>query len=620
MIDVPSLNLLRPRVCLVAAAATIFAIFAVGCPSKVPNTNAPPSVPASLANVSVETSTRDSGRINQEPGPIHFQQLTPAEIGVDFVYYGNPSAEHYMTEQNGGGTALFDFDQDGWSDLFFVNGSHFDRPASEVGATHHLYRNRGDTDLPRFDDVTTVCGLDVSGFGMGTTVGDFDNDGFADLFVCYFGSVQLWRNHGDGTFEDVTSAARIHDDSWSASAAFADLDDDGDLDLYVTNYVVYSPKDGPCYSAHHPPVKISCGPIGRTAQPDQLWENLGNGTFNNASKQSGIHAVDPGKGLALEIVDLDGDGRLDVFVANDTSDNFLFHNMGELRFEDIGRVSGVAVGENGKPASSMGIACADFDGNGRFDLFVTNFENATNNFYDNLFETTFLNRTAAAGLDAPSRPMLAFGTVASDFDLDGYPDLFVANGHIWDLGPKWGHLYEMPPQLFRNLGGRRFADVSVRAGNYFEKRWLGRAAATADLDRDGDTDLVISHELQSAAVLLNDSSRQGHSTLLRVIGTTAAREPRGIRVTYRIGTQTYATHIPSGGSFASVHDPRLILSCGSAGKINELTVHWRAGSSQTWHDLPIDMEVTLVEGSKETLERSEPLRSDRARSTSRSFK
>ena len=392
--------------------------------------------------------------------------------------------------------------------------------------------------------------------------------------------------------------ARLGDPEWSASAAFADLDADGDLDLYVANYVVYAPTDPPCFSQHQTPVKISCGPIGRTAQADRLWENLGDGRFADASQKSGIHAVEPGKGLAVEIVDLDGDDRLDIYVANDTTDNFLFHNEGGLHFAEIGRQAGVAVSADGTAGSSMGIACADFDGNRRPDLFVTNFENSANDYYDNQFETTFLHRSSALGLDSPSRPMLAFGTVAADFDLDGWPDIFVTNGHIWDLRElKFGHLYEMPPQLFGNNQGRRFLDVSANAGPYFARQWLGRSTATGDLDGDGDADLIVTHELQPAAVLENDSQRQGRSSTVRLIGTTMSRDPLGVKVTYVCGDVTRIAHVASGGSFQASHDPVVVLSCGSAETIDALTVHWTAGQQQVWKGLPVDHEIQLVEGS-----------------------
>lgn len=533
-----------------------------------------------------------------QPSPVHFQLLAPSEAGIDFTYYGNPSPEHYMTEQNGGGVALLDFDSDGVPDVFLTNGSHFERPADPVIDTHRLYRNRFTAErILTFRDVSQESRLNVTGFGMGVATGDYDNDGFFDLFICYFGADQLWRNNGDGTFTDLTTEARVTDDAWSASAAFADLDGDGDLDLYVANYVVYDPSDPPCFTQHQTPIKISCGPIGRKGEPDRLWENLGDGHFQDASSKSGIHKVQAAQGLAVEIVDLDGDDLLDIFVANDTSVNFLFHNQGGLSFTETAIESGVAFSADGAAGSSMGIACADFDRNGRLDLFVTNFENATNDYYDNLFDSTFLHRSGAMGLDTPSRPMLAFGTVAADFDLDGWADLFVANGHIWDLTSlNFGHLYEMPPQLFHNLQGKRFNDDSQGAGDYFSNQWLGRAVAIGDLDLDGDSDLIVTHELKPAAVLKNDSQRSGRSAILKLTGRNATRSPLGTRISYRCDSVNYLHHIPAGGSFQASHDPKIILSCGGAENIESLTVHWSPGHSESWLNLPVGTEIELTEG------------------------
>lgn len=531
--------------------------------------------------------------------PFRFEQVQNS--GLDFVYYGNPSPKHYMTEQNGGGVALFDYDMDGWCDVFMANGSDFTHPADSKGAVHRMSRNVTQAGGPiRFENVSQPSRLAVSGFGMGVAAGDFDNDGFPDLFICYYGQIQLWRNEGDGTFTDATKTSGMADSSWSAGAAFADLDDDGDLDLYVTNYVEYASTDKPCFTEHRPPVMISCGPIGRIAQHDTLWENLGNGAFNNVSDRAGIRSVEPGKGLAVEIVDLNGDHRLDIYVANDTSLNFLFLNQGNLAFSEQGLLSGVAVGADGGAESSMGIACADFDRNGWFDLFVTNFENSLKDFYDQVSPMAFVHRSGAMGLDTTSRPMLSFGTVGADFDLDQWPDLFVANGHIWDLTSLgFGHQYAMPQQLFWNDQGRRFHDVSHASGDYFEELWLGRATAIGDLDHDGLMDLVVTHLIRPTAVIHNLSERRGKSMSVRLIGRTSTRTPLGITLSYRCGDKTWTTHTPSGGSFAASHDPHCLLSVGAAASIDELVVHWSGQHSEVWRNLPTSEAVTLLEGSGE---------------------
>jgi len=580
------------RLGLIAASAFM------GCGQTTGPTTAPTAAPLP-SKIAEKTSVAVAPAIDSS---IRFEHLD--DCGIEFVYYGNPSDEHYMTEQNGGGVALFDYDGDGWCDVFLVNGSNFARPAADAQAVHALYRNlSGSRAALQFAPVGPPSGLAVSGFGMGAASGDYDNDGFPDLFVCHYGEIRLWRNQGDGTFADVSTAAGLIDTSWSAGAAFADLDQDGDLDLYVTNYVVYGPDDPPCFTQHERPVRISCGPIGRVAQPDTLWENLGDGTFRDASEAANIRAVPPGKGLAVEIADLNDDGRPDIFVANDTTENLLFINQGGLRFEERGMVAGVALSSDGTTASAMGIACADFDGNGLFDLFVTNFENAIKNYYQHVSTDGFVPRSAEFGLDITSRHLLSFGTVAGDFDLDGWPDLFVTNGHIWDLTTLgFGHQYAMRPELFQNHRGRRFREVSPVAGSYFNQDWVGRAAAVADLDRDGQTDLVVTHLLRPTAVLRNTSDTEGHGCLrVRLIGRQATRCPLGNTLRYMFNGQTRLARVPSGGSFAASHEPVCLLSTGAAETIDELVVNWGHEHAETWHDLPARGEITLIEGARRAL-------------------
>lgn len=527
---------------------------------------------------------------------LSFEQLT--DSGVNFLYYGNPSPELYMTEQNGGGVAIFDFDCDGWSDLFFTNGDHFDRPAAGFDATHHLYRNQAPSNGGlRFSNVASPAGLATSGFGMGVAAGDVDNDGFSDLLICYYGKLELWANNGDGTFANVTEAAGIFSTAWSASAAFADLDEDGDLDLYVANYVQYSSSDPPCFlETAASRIPISCSPMERAAQHDCLWENLGDGVYWDASESAGLRDEPAGKGLAVEIVDLDGDGRLDIYVANDTTENFLLRNEGGLKFRNVANQQGVSVGQKGTPESSMGIGCADFDHDGRFDLFVTNFENAINDLYLNVTESGFLHASASYGLDLPSRPMLAFGTVAADFDLDRWPDLFVANGHIWDLtAANDGHQYQMTPQLFRNESGQRFEDASRQSGTYFTQKWLGRSAATGDLDNDGVPDLVVSQQLAPAAVLRNTTRIEGQTLTVQLIGRNAAREPLGIRVIVHDGEQRFHHHLPAGGSYQASSSPQVIVPTKLDQKGVTLEVIWGGDRNQIWTNLPTSGHIVLTE-------------------------
>jgi hypothetical protein len=529
-----------------------------------------------------------------ERSPFRFSSVAE-QAGIDFVYYGSPSPQHYMTEQNGGGIALFDYDGDNRLDIFLVNGSHFDHPAEPENATSRLFRA---VDTLQYEDVTVSAGLEAFGLGQGCAAGDYDNDGFTDLFVCYYGPNRLWHNNGDGTFTDVTAEAGVGDSRWASSAAFADLDRDGHLDLYVVNYVVYSKDDAPCYTEHDPPIRIICGPMGRPGQSDLLYRNLGGGRFEDVSQQAGIALGERGKGLGVQIVDLDEDGFLDIFVANDTTENFFFRNLGQMRFEEVGLVRGVAYSEDGGAGSGMGIACADYNRDGHFDLFVTNFETQPNDLFENLGAADFRARNSALGLDTTSRKMLSFGTVFADFDLNQWPDLFVATGHIWDLtSTGTDHAYEMPPQLIRNQAGKRFVDVSELTGDeYFRGRWLGRAAAVGDLDNDGDSDLVISHVRKPAAVLINESERAGGSVRLKLIGVQSSRQPLGARVEAVVDGRRLATFVPAGGSFQSSSDDRVIIATGNATVLEELKVFWPNGNREVWQDLPLQPELVLTEG------------------------
>ena len=326
-----------------------------------------------------------SARRTAEKPPFSFAWMTP-QSGIDFVYYGAPSDEKYMTDQNGGGVGLIDFDLDGQLDLFFVNGSHFERPAKGLSQSNRIYRALGDF---QYEDVTLSAGLMAHGFGMGCAAGDYDNDGFTDLFVAYYGRDRLWRNNGDGTFSEMTDEAGVGSDRWGTSAAFADLDGDGLLDLYVVNYVDWTADVPPCHPLGHPEITTSCSPMERTGQADLLYRNTGSGQFEEVGKQAGIARVPDGTGLALAVADLDGDGRLDIYVANDTSPNFLYRNQGDMRFEEVAVTEGVAVSNDGTVGAGMGIACADYDRNGYLDLAVTNFRNQVNSVFANLGQAGF---------------------------------------------------------------------------------------------------------------------------------------------------------------------------------------------------------------------------------------
>jgi len=516
--------------------------------------------------------------------------------GLDFQYNNGASGSKFLLETLGGGVAAFDFDADGWPDLYFTQGRPLPVVAGGEEWPDRLFRNLGGN----FADTTRQAGLGDLQYSQGCAAADFDNDGFIDLAVANFGTNVLYHNNGDGTFRDVTRSSGIQGTHWSSSLAFADLDRDGDLDLYVVTYVLE-----PYRICRPTPDRIAtCSPLNFSAEQDVLYLNRGDGSFEDVSADAGILA-DDGKGLGILVADFDDDGWPDVYVANDGTPNFLFHNRtarpgAPLHFAEIGMVSGAAVSGAGTSQAGMGIACADFDGDRRQDLYVSNFYQESGTLYLNQGGLLFLDATRQARLDVPTRPFLGFGTQAIDVDLDGRCELFVANGHIDDFRFR-GEPWKMPPQLFYNLGEAVFADVSRLSGEYFTGEYLGRGVARLDWDRDGLPELVIVHQDRPAALLHNETSAVGQRLILDCHGVTSNRDAIGARLEITAGGATQVCQICGGDGFFATNERRLIIGLGPATTAERLVVHWPSGQSEVWHNVPAGVLVSLVEGRGETI-------------------
>jgi tetratricopeptide (TPR) repeat protein len=548
-------------------------------------------VPAPVPRLRTE-SAAPSVAVAAAPGdsttPVRFEDVAK-RAGLDFQYDCASRGDMFLGDTMGGGVGLIDFDGDGWLDVYLVNGCPLPYDRKAPPRPNKLFRNRRDG---TFEDVTARAGVGGRGYGMGCAVGDIDNDGRDDLFVTGLGSTVLYRNRGDGTFEDVTERAGVGSAFWTTAAGFGDLDGDGDLDLVAVTYVEADPvKASTCLDANGKP--IHCPPGRFPPQPDLLFRNNGDGTFTELGRNAGLH-IPGGDGLGLAIADLDSDGKLDLFVANDASPNFYFRNLGGLKFEEIGTQAGIAYDGNGRATASMGVVAEDLDGDGRIDLFHTNYINEPSTLLHNLGGCMFEDVTARAGLDSTGRAFTGFGTVALDADNDGLLDLFVANGHVDDR-PWINHPMAQLPHFFHGRSPGRFRLAPPSVSPYFARPVVGRGAAVGDLDNDGRLDMVVVHRDQRVSLLHNEST-VGHWLGLRLKGTRSGKTPVGARVTCRIGKWTAVRWQTSGTSYLSSSDPRLWFGLGTDRTVDQLEVRWPSGTVQSWQNLEADRILDLVEG------------------------
>ena len=529
-----------------------------------------------------------------------------AATGLVFTHVNGATGKYYLPEMMGAGVALFDFDNDGDLDVFVVQSgaqSGAINARGNASAGCRLFRNDltvsadGRRTL-HFTDVTKQAGIAVGGYGMGVAVGDYDNDGYLDLFVTGFGATTLLHNNGDGTFTDATKQAGVGDTLWSTSAAFVDYDRDGSLDLFVARYVDFTP--GANKQCNDPVgARDYCGPRSYRPVPDRLFHNDGHGHFVDVTERAGITKAD-GAGLGVAVGDYNGDGWLDLYVANDATPNQLWINHRNGTFVDEGVISGSALSAAGNPEGSMGIASGDFDLDGDEDLFVTNIAGETSVLYVNDGRGNFEDARARSGLAPLTAAFTGFGTDWIDYDNDGWPDLFVANGAVNIVEALRGQPspYRMRNQLFHNLAGRRFEETSAAAGPAFARADIGRGAAFGDIDNDGDVDIVVTNNTGPVRLLLNQLGARNHWLQVRLDQRPGNRFGIGAWIgVERAAGATLWRRVRTDGSYLSASDVRVHFGLGSSSAITAVVVQWPDGQRERWTGIAGDRRVTLRRGS-----------------------
>jgi enediyne biosynthesis protein E4 len=582
---------------------------------------APRSVPSTIATPPPSAEAA--------PG-VAFVDVTSAAGLASFRHVSGSAEKNYIIDATGSGAALVDYDNDGWVDAYLVNGSTWAALAGrEPAPPAALFHNNRDG---TFTDVTAAAGVGNGRWGQGVCAGDFDNDGWIDLYVTNYGRNRLYHNNGNGTFTDVGEAAGVAVDSWSTGCAFGDYDGDGKLDLFVAGYIKLDPArlppappgpggarkpEGPAASpppeeqrgmgaAYRPGMPyceyrgqpVMCGPRGLKGAPDHLFHNNGDGTFTDVSVRAGVADAAGFYGFGVAFFDFDDDGKLDLFVANDSTPNYLYRNQGDGTFKDVSYASGAALDETGREQAHMGVAIGDYDNDGRDDIHVTNFADDSNVLYHNDGHGLFSDVSYAAGIGRPSVPFLGWGAAFVDYDNDGRLDLFVVNGHVYPLVDRfdWNTSYRQRPLLFRNVGGR-FVEVGGSAGPAMAGAWPSRGLAVGDVDNDGDVDALVNNIDDAPALLRNDGgNRAGHWLTVRLVGDPARKCPRDA-----IGSVVYCTaggvrmrgEVASGRSQLSQSDLRVHFGLGAATRVERLEVRWANGPTAAYDVPSVDAFVVI---------------------------
>lgn len=518
--------------------------------------------------------------------------------GITFDHASDPS-KRYIVESMSGGVILIDYDRDGWPDIYFTNAPTVDQAISGKTARGALYHNNHNG---TFTDVTTKSGLNSSCFGSGGAVGDYNNDGWPDLYLTCLGGNVLYRNNGDGTFTDVTEKAHVRDGRYSTGAAFGDYDDDGFVDLMVTNYVDFHlddmPKFGSASFCKYRGLDVQCGPRGLRGAGDSLFHNNGDGTFTDVSKDAGVSDPDGYYGLGVVWADFNNTGRPDIYIANDSTPKYLYKNLGNGKFEDIGLQSGTAVSEDGSEQASMGIAVGDYNHTGRPSIYVTNFTDENDLLYKNEGNWNFDEVSYPSGVALPSLPWVKWGTAFVDLDNDGWLDLITVTGHVYpqvDQLPSGGG-YRQPKLLQMNQKDGTFCDASDEAGPVLTERRVSRGLAVGDLFNDGNMDVVI-EDLDGKPMILRNHGVVGrHWVSFELDGTKSNRLALNARIKIVAGGVTQTDEVHSGGSYLSQNDLRIHFGLGAAAKIDKVEIHWPSGFTENLTNVAADHHYNVLEG------------------------
>ncbi len=522
-----------------------------------------------------------------------FVEVPATKSGIAWIHDNARSADRFLPETCNGGGIFLDFDNDGWQDVFLVNSGPSDFFAPTKPLKHALYRNNRDGS---FSDVTDKAGVGSTahGFGMGAAAGDFDADGWQDLYVTSYGKNVLYRNNGNGTFADVSDKAGVAAPGWSTHATWWDYDNDGKLDLFVSSFVYYKKDLNVVCGDNRLGRKYYCIPRVFKPQPSKLFHNEGNGTFSDVSKASGIASA-LGKSFASVATDINNDGLQDLFVANDTVANFMFINRGNGKFEEIGLASGVGYSDAGSPRSGMGVDATDFDGDGWQDLFVANIDQELFSLYHNDKNESFSDQAGEIG--QATRLLSGWGLKFFDYDNDGDPDLFLANGHPDDMVEQQASRvkYKEPLLMFENVG-KAYKDVSKTSGAVFAKDFPARGLAVGDYDNDGDIDLLVINNGDAPVLLRNEGGNKNNWLGIELVAKKSNSLGVGAIISWQAGALKKSRYKTSGGGYLSSHDPREVLGLGAAAKVDALEIKWPSGKIDKLANVAVNQYIKVVEG------------------------